>query len=273
MRPPALVVSFLLAGAPTLVMATEPAGSLWVGTSGLQARLTDDGQGNVVLRAEHGGLFGDLFSGISSGTVLLRGRRVGDELVGENYVFSRDGCVFSYHVRGRWLDKDTRIIWSGDQPKDKSRSSCNVTRTEHVTTVLSLKWAPSPPTPPRPVVPVAKQQSAPRPAPASPHQSFEFSLPVPTIAIVAVGVLVAAPVAVFALRLVYLKAMAILADAQLSLAEKRSQMAAVFPVAEGATLSASEIADLLEAGFPEIDVDLREAITRTIAAAIKDKAA
>lgn len=77
----------------------------------------------------------------------------------------------------------------------------------------------------------------------------------------------------FLLRLIYLKSMAILADARLALAEKRSQLATVpAPSSHNApSLSASEIDNLLAAGFPEIAPDLRAALARAVAAAIKDK--
>ncbi len=77
----------------------------------------------------------------------------------------------------------------------------------------------------------------------------------------------------FLLHLIYLKSRAVLADARLILAEKHSQLASVPDPAlhNGPALSAAELDNIIAAGFPEVGLELRAALTRTIVAAIKDK--
>lgn len=101
------------------------------------------------------------------------------------------------------------------------------------------------------------------------------NLPADTETIVALGaaLVITAGVAGFLLRLIYLKSRAILADAKLVLAEKRSQIATLPapPGNSGASLSAPEIENLLAAGFPEIAPEVRAPLARAIVAAVKDK--
>jgi hypothetical protein len=90
---------------------------------------------------------------------------------------------------------------------------------------------------------------------------------------IGIAAAIAIPLATFALRWGYLRLAAILADARLALAEKRSRLAAV-PAAPSRTatgLSAAEIENMLAGGFPDIEPELRASLARVLAAAIKDK--
>jgi hypothetical protein len=275
MRPRALIAVLILTGAPPVMMdarAGTLSGSLWLGASGLQSRLTENGEA-LELRAEHGGLLGNLFSGIGRGTLLLRAHRTGDSFSGTAYVFASGGCVFPYPVTGT-IEKAV-ISWRGPEPKQRVPNSCRVTRTEFVTTAIRLKWTPPTPAPPAqvwvPPPPVVKVSPPARTAPEP--SDFPESIIVAIRVALALIVVIAIPLAAFALRWAYLSLAAILTDARLALAEKRSRLAAVPPApSRNATgLSSAEIENMLAAGFPDIEPELRASLARVLAAAIKDK--
>lgn len=189
-----LTVAFLLAASPQAAVAAEHA-SLWVGDSGLQAKLTQDGN-DYVLRAAHNGLFGDLFSGIARGTVLLRAHRHGEALSGTAYVFS-PGCTHPYDVRGSWQDNGTRIVWSGQEPKDKHPGTCRVTTTALTTTSVRLKSVPPPSVPVPPPPPMVAQASP-------PHSAITAPSHVGTTVVIAIAAASVIAFTGFLLRLAYL---------------------------------------------------------------------
>jgi hypothetical protein len=273
MRPLALSLLAMLIPVPPPVLADEREGSLWVGGSGLCARLSYDGSDQYVLRADHCDLFGDLFSTVRKGTVLLRAARLGDDLAGTAYVFS-SGCTFSYQVRGGWKDDGRRLEWSGQEPKDRAPNTCRVTRTQWTTTTLRIKSAPpapAQPKPPPPPGPVAKPTLPPQPVIPPPTAPVHVSLTLPTMITIAVSGIIAAPVVLFLLRLAYLKSLAVLADIRLTLAEKRAQIAAVLPASrkDEPSLTLSEITELLE--VMNLDANVRTSILRIVAARIEEK--
>ncbi len=120
---------------------------------------------------------------------------------------------------------------------------------------------------------VKKSINAATPAPPK-IPDLEFPSSIPMLLLVATATLIALALAAFIIRLSYLKLMAILADARVALEEKRSNLASAAPASSSTgALTISEIEDMLAAGFPEIERELRSALARAIAAAAKDKSA
>jgi len=153
MRPVVLPLLVLFA-APPPAMALELDGSQWVSPlSGLHAAFTRQGD-TYELRSGSGTLLESLRGNVPPrGTLLLRMRMTGHEFSGTAFVFA-PGCTFPYSVKGTL--RGSLLFWSGNEPKDREKGTCRVTRSAFTTHMVRLVWAPVPP------APIAKRAEPPR---------------------------------------------------------------------------------------------------------------
>jgi hypothetical protein len=266
-------------------MALAVDAGLWAAANGLVTRLTCNGH-DYVLRSHAAPLVARLMGNPTTpGTVLLRARRYGDALEGTAYFFAANGnCVFPYPVIGRFEPR--RISWHGNAPIAADLTSCRVLRTTFTISTVTLISSPVERSAPsmnsvssvrqtigqwrdNTLAAIADYISAAIPDPPK-LPDLEFSPSLPMLVALGMGSLIALALCAFVLSFITLRLMAVLADARVALAERRSQLASVAP-SRRAGLSADEIERILDAAFPDIAEGQRVALARTIAAAIRDK--